>query len=392
MKASFPVIALYGFAVIVAHLAVSSVLISLIYPRLKAPSFKYFAGRALAAAGFLTIPLPIYAFVKQSPGLEDFFRFGGWAAYGAGLASAWLLIIVAAVVRHVQNGRKTARLFWEAPVHRMLQRGFPRGCRRVSEILSGPFHSNMYRPVVREVVVPVEALPYSLSGLKILHVTDTHIGLKCGPEFYEAVLDELGAWKFDIVFHSGDLISMIERAEFAARWLGELGKMSGFGAYCVLGNHDLFLDTSRISTALRKRGVRRLSHSWIDVSCKDTRILIAGSESPWERGDEKETLAAGLQRGRADLMLGIAHEPASGVKLLEAGVQTAFCGHTHGGQIRLGSMGPPVVTARCGWRYAQGLYDAAGGILLVSAGLGSYFPPGRLWCPPEVVVATLCCK
>ncbi len=385
--------ALYGLFVVIAHLAVSAVLITLIYPRVKSPSLKYFSGRALAAAGFLTIPLPLYAFLNERPGLQDFFEFGGWAAYGVGLAAAWLMIIFGGVVQHLRNTRESGKLFWEADVHRMLQgKRFPKRPRPVSAFLSGAFYSNMYRPVVREVVVPVKGLPVSLSGLRILHVTDTHMGLKCGPDFYEAILDELGTWKCDMVFHTGDIISMDDRAEFAARWLGELGKRTEFGSYCVMGNHDLFLDTPRLSTALRKRGVKRLSHSWADVSWKNNRILITGSESPWERGDERDTMASGLHGSRADLVLGIAHEPVSGLKLLEAGAQTVFCGHTHGGQIRLGSLGPPVVTARCGWLYAHGLYDAAGGTLIVSAGLGSYFPPGRLGCPPEVLIATLCGK
>jgi len=378
-------------SLLIAHLGAAAVLISWIYPRLRAPTFKYLSSRGLLIVALLTVPLPVYAFLTQKPQIETFLVFGVWSLYGGAVIFLWIIIILKLSLNYLRNGQKLQRLFWESPARKFLEAYKPsKESKGGAAFLLGRLYNNIYRPVIREVILPVPGLPRPLSGFKILHVTDTHMGKRCGPDFYDAVLEEIQKIESHIVLHAGDIISMNERSEYAARWLGDLGKRSQYGAYCVLGNHDLFLKASRLSNALRKRGVRRLSHSWADLIFKTKRIILAGSESPWELGEEKETISAGLSRGGADLILGLAHEPAAAMRLLSAGAQVAFCGHTHGGQIRLGTMGPLIVTALHGGRYPHGLYGVAGGTLLVSGGLGSYIPPGRLGCPPEILLVTLC--
>ena len=376
---------------LVAHVAAAAWALSLVYPRLQAPAFKYLFSRGILLVALLALPLPLYAYHLEPPSLSNFLSLGGWSLYGVFVSLAWLGALVTAAKRYVRNGRGAQRLFWEAPARRILHDYRPPPeARDLKALLLGRLYTNIYRPVVREVVVPVPQLPRPLSGLKILHITDTHMAKRCGIHFYDAVSQALEKWEFHLVIHTGDLLSLNDQAEAASRWLGELGKRSTYGAYCVLGNHDLFLDTRRSNVALRKRGVRRLSHSWVEIFHKKKRVVLVGSESPWEQGDESATLAAALEREDADVVLGLAHAPSAALKLLRGGAQLALCGHTHGGQIRFGRLGPPLVTALHGGRYPHGLYEAAGGSLLVSAGLGSYIPPGRLLCPPEVLSITIC--
>lgn len=67
-----------------------------------------------------------------------------------------------------------------------------------------------------------------------------------------------------------------------------------------------------------------------------------------------------------------------------------LAGHTHGGQVRLPWIGPPVILSDIPRAWSRGCTELPGGrTLIVSAGIGmerGEAPPIRFLCPPEVVI------
>ena len=91
---------------------------------------------------------------------------------------------------------------------------------------------------VRELSVVVDGLPSAFDGLKILQITDVHIGNIDGVrEYFDSIIEISNSYNPDIVLLTGDLIN-------TAAWEAEgtEGALNGFtakiGKYAVLGNHD----------------------------------------------------------------------------------------------------------------------------------------------------------
>src|SRR6478735_11222032 len=98
--------------------------------------------------------------------------------------------------------------------------------------LWGHFEAGWVR--LRSMPVPIPGLPEELDGLRVVHLSDFHLGF---PSRGEAAVDRAIEWTAardpDLVLISGDLLSR-PRAEGRLREL--LGRVPG--SFAVLGNHD----------------------------------------------------------------------------------------------------------------------------------------------------------
>jgi hypothetical protein len=69
-------------------------------------------------------------------------------------------------------------------------------------------------------------------------------------------------------------------------------------------------------------------------------------------------------------------------------VMLQLSGHSHGGQVHIPLLGPPLLPY-LGQRYPAGLYRIGQMQLYVTRGVGLVAPPVRLNCRPEVTLLTL---
>jgi predicted MPP superfamily phosphohydrolase len=72
-----------------------------------------------------------------------------------------------------------------------------------------------------------------------------------------------------------------------------------------------------------------------------------------------------------------------------AGVDFYCCGHTHGGQIRIPGLPPPVYNAACPRALAAGPWRVGAMVGYTSRGVGASGVPARFCCPPEITVLEL---
>ena len=100
---------------------------------------------------------------------------------------------------------------------------------------------------------------------------------------------------------------------------------------------------------------------------------------------------AGTAPGDFTIVAG--HRPDFAMGLEGMDVSLVLAGHTHGGQVRIPFLGPPVILSGVPRAWARGFRPLGGGWLDVSAGLGCEHTGGmpciRVNCPPEMTLITL---
>lgn len=248
-------------------------------------------------------------------------------------------------------------------------------------------YRNPYRPVLERVALTVPSDHRALAGLRIGFVTDTHVN----PFFRQADLqrgvDLIAAERPDLILLGGDYISETTRyMDEAAPVLGTLARNAPLGAFAILGNHDLGGHTPAVVVGLEREGIRVLRNEVVEIPFGGDSLWVAGIDDTLLGQPLPAAAFARIPDGAAKLCLW--HEPDAADIAKGFGPFAQLSGHSHGGQIRLPVVGELAVPIG-GRRYPIGSYDLDGMQLYVSRGLGTYRPPVRFRCPPEVTLITL---
>jgi predicted MPP superfamily phosphohydrolase len=236
---------------------------------------------------------------------------------------------------------------------------------------------------VTEASVDIAGLPRELSGLSICHWSDLHIAGRLDRGYYREVVRLTNQLRVDLVALSGDVC---DKARYID-WIVEIfaDTEARLGKFFILGNHDLRThDVQRLRAAMAEAG-------FVDVggrcaSIQHDRVLIAGDERPWFRGEPR--LPKTIHQQQQQLRLLLAHTPDRLRWARANGFQVMLSGHTHGGQICLPLVGPTVCPSWHGTKYASGYFHEPPTLLHVRRGTGSLFP-FRLCCPPEITKLVL---
>lgn len=236
----------------------------------------------------------------------------------------------------------------------------------------------------RRLEIPVPRLPLALDGLRILHLSDLHLGSPSlnGRALRRAVrLAGAGEAPPHLVALTGDLLAR-RRGEGQLR-AALAALRAPHGTFAVLGNVDVSDTRDPFSGGARIEGLGRdgvlLSDSAVELSIDGQRVQIAGLD-PWSRGSPPWSLAD----PQADLRVLLAHFPDAVDRLPPATFDLVLAGHTHGGQICLPRPGGKVRFGNLRPPYPEGVFELPGTTLVVSRGLGTTFVPLRFFARPEV--------
>jgi predicted MPP superfamily phosphohydrolase len=236
---------------------------------------------------------------------------------------------------------------------------------------------------LRAVEVPVPGLPPRLDGLVIAHVSDPHVG-KFTVEASLARATELtNSIEADLVLGTGDLIDLSLRdLPRAIEFLRRIDPRGGH-LWCE-GNHDLIDDPAGFYRGMGGAPVELLRNRATVREVRGERVQILGTR--YSQGDAEHAQEIAAVRSQLDptafpILLG--HHPH--VFDHAAGFPLVLAGHTHGGQLMLGDRyGAGAVI----YRYWSGLYRRSDRSLVVSNGIGHWFPL-RTAAPAEVLKLTL---
>jgi predicted MPP superfamily phosphohydrolase len=229
----------------------------------------------------------------------------------------------------------------------------------------------------------------ALSGLRIGHLSDLHLTGYMHREYYRTAVAQLMAMQPELVILSGDLIDYDACLPQVCPLLQPIS--APLGCFFVLGNHDRRLQrVAELRQMLVELGWHDLGQKSAAVERRGAEIYLIGNERPWfdaferQRDEERTTETRRL----ASLRIGVSHSPDQWPWASRLGCDLLFCGHTHGGQVRLPGIGPIIAPSWYGSRYASGWFLKEPTLMHVSRGLSGTHPL-RFGCPPEVSVCIL---
>ncbi len=241
---------------------------------------------------------------------------------------------------------------------------------------------------VRHYRIAIADLPPALEGLRLAHISDTHYGPYVTMPYLREVVGLVNRLAPDLVVLTGDYVHRSPRSV-----LPGIGVLGGFearlGAAAVLGNHDHWEGADLVRGEFSRLGVPLLDNDRLFLTAAGLgpepaagALCLAGVGDLWEDRVDGRAALGGVPAEMPRLLL--AHNPDSLDRLgASRRIDLAFCGHTHGGQVAIPLIGPPIVPIR-NHAYAGGLAQGPAGAVITSRGVGMAFLPLRFNVPPEL--------
>jgi hypothetical protein len=228
-------------------------------------------------------------------------------------------------------------------------------------------------------------LPKSMEGLRIVHLSDLHLGPLTSEAQLLRAIDTANSLNPDIVALTGDYIS--HERQYAAPCAEIVGRLRArFGVYAVLGNHDHWTDAALITDLFRAEGIKVLINEGMRFEKDGQAFWLAGVNDTMVGLEDISLAMAGSSENEMKLLL--AHNPIILRRAARAGIDLVLSGHTHGGQVALRA---DRAGGRSRRRVLNGLGRQGNTQIYVTRGLGTVILPIRYGCPPEVSLLELHC-
>jgi predicted MPP superfamily phosphohydrolase len=248
-------------------------------------------------------------------------------------------------------------------------------------------------------------LPASFDGLRIVQISDFHIGSFIDyPEEVEEVVQVINAQHADLLVFTGDFVNNVSSE--MDPFLPALRKLKAtVGKYSILGNHDYGDYVPWRSLEEKKKNLQALvglqEGLGFTMLMNDARTIelygdhldLVGVEN-WglppfpQYGDLKNALSR-TQPDSFKVLL--SHDPTHWDEqvLGSTGIDLTLCGHTHGAQFGVEIPGWRWSPVSMRYKRWGGLYKEGNQQLNVNTGIGFIGFPGRVGMPPEITVIEL---
>jgi predicted MPP superfamily phosphohydrolase len=235
---------------------------------------------------------------------------------------------------------------------------------------------------VKNLEVKTEHFLPNNGSLRIVQISDVHVGLIIRQERIQRLLDTVRQVNPDILVSTGDLLDgeldnvMPEAERF-------ISIKPPFGKYAIMGNHEYYAGITRSLKFTKEAGFEVLRDEVRQVA--GISIFGADDITAARIGPRKNKLAfdelLSSSHGQEFVLL-LKHQPFVNQK---ENFNLQLSGHTHGGQIF-----PFRFITRLFFKNNYGYYELGKNkSLYVSRGTGMWGPPVRIFAPPEITVIDL---
>lgn len=252
-------------------------------------------------------------------------------------------------------------------------------------------------------------LPPAFDGLRIVQISDLHVGSFLSGEPLRRAVDLIHVQQPDLILFTGDLVNNL--SEEVDEHLDTLSSLRApFGVYSVLGNHDYgdyhpwespearIENLNRLKSLQRSMGWKLLLNEHDYIERDGHRIGIVGVENwsarmNFKRYGDLKKATDGFQPAAVNLLL--SHDPShwhAEVVSQHPYLDLMLAGHTHGFQFGIEIPGFRWSPVQYVYREWADLYESNGQRLYVNRGLGFIGYPGRVGILPEITVFELSCS
>lgn len=263
----------------------------------------------------------------------------------------------------------------------------------------------LYRFKIHHLHIKIEDLPTNFSKLRIIHISDLHLGsFNFRYHILERAVTLINHQKPDFIFFTGDLVNNF--AWELKGWAEIMGKMKAKqGKFAVLGNHDYGDYSSWKTPELKKSNFESIKYFYkkigfslllneasIIVKGKD-KLAIIGVENwgnpPFKKyGDLKKAMQ---QANNIPCKILLSHDPTHWTEEVvgQTDIALTLSGHTHGMQAGVNLKNKQWSPIKYKYKHWAGLHKEAHQYLNVNRGLGWLGFPGRLGMRPEITCIEL---
>lgn len=215
-------------------------------------------------------------------------------------------------------------------------------------------------------------------SLRIVAITDLHLGYGIGEKEFEKWVDLINAENPDIVLIAGDIIDNSVRPLKEGRFAEVFHKIKApMGIYACPGNHEYISGAKESFDFITKAGVHLLRDSVAEV---DSCFYVVGRDDKSNPNRKSlEVLVAGLDHTKPIIMLD--HQPYHLEEAEANGIDIQISGHTHQGQVW-----PISVITKKLYERDHGFVKKGNANIYVSSGIGLWGGKFRIGTQSEYVV------
>ena len=234
---------------------------------------------------------------------------------------------------------------------------------------------------VTKISLPISRIAVR-SPLKIAHISDLHFEKSL--KLHGQILEELKKFAPDMILLTGDYVNEDRAEDSFRKFSSALSALAP--VYAVDGNWDSEEINRRVFS---RTGVRYLEDELERIEIRGTPISLVGITAFGTHSWKK--IVPDISTDTLNIML--THSPDMIPDVASSGkVDFYFCGHTHGGQVRLPFYGALITLCDTGKRYEMGLYREGKMIAYTNRGVGmegGAAPRIRFLSPPELALFTI---
>ena len=260
-------------------------------------------------------------------------------------------------------------------------------CLVLSLALRGYYNARK-TPGLRHVKLPIRGLDARLVGLRIIHLTDLHLGPYTDGKWLARVVKRCNEQQPDLVAITGDIVDGP-----ASTYADEAAPFAEFeaplGVWFSPGNHDYYVRSTEWPSVFEGHGMKKVYNHHENVVHNGAIVAVGGITDPAARAllpeESPDLEAATPDMASIDFAMLLSHRPLYARDASEVGFNLQLSGHTHGGQIFPFGL----VAHRDQGGLLAGDYQIGDLTLYVSRGCGFWGPAIRLLAPSEIAVLEL---
>lgn len=240
-----------------------------------------------------------------------------------------------------------------------------------------------------------DKLEKEFDGFRITQISDLHNAVF--GKNNSRLLKVVEKSRPDIIVITGDLVdSRRTNLDVAIDFANQISKIAP--CYYVTGNHEHRIDEfKKLKKNLKEIGVTVLDEKSVKIKRGKSSINLSGINDPSFFGDGYLSSDAGVCAAELEGLFKkdefnvlLSHRPELFEVYVQSGADLVFCGHAHGGQVRLPLVGGLIAPNQGLFpKYDAGVFSEKATTMIVSRGIGNSLAPVRVNDRPEVVCVEL---